>query len=204
MVPSLTNAKISTTLLQNLPWGLCRLNGCNLNSSWVDGTPEVGCKSTVSSSIAPAWSAESSASVQHGAWSMMWLLVYLLDLNKFPSIWMHHTTNNLYVVPHERIAEDLHPHYSSSYQEVSAGRRGVTSISSGEQGDPVVARKSAKSSSNACGNGIVRRKPSAFGNRNAVERTLVARLLVATWGTNSAEFDQAVTLLCVGSSDSRL
>jgi hypothetical protein len=60
------------------------LNGCNLNSSWVDGTPEVGCKSTMSSSIAPAWSAESSASVQHSAWSMMWLLVYLLDLNKFP------------------------------------------------------------------------------------------------------------------------
>jgi hypothetical protein len=131
----------------------------------------------MSSSIAPAWSAESSASVQHGAWSIMWLLVYLLDLNKFPSIWMHH---NLYIVPHEQIAENLHPHYSSSYQAVSAGRRGVTSISSGEQGDPVVACKSAKSSSNACGNGIVRRKPSAFGNRNAVERTLVARLLVAT------------------------
>jgi hypothetical protein len=37
-----------------------------------------------------------------------------------------------------------------------------------------------------------------------VERTLVARLLVATWGSNSAEFDQAVTLLWVGSSDSRL
>jgi hypothetical protein len=133
----------------------------------------------MSSSIALAWSAESSASVQHSAWSMMWLLVYLLDLNKFPSIWMHNATNNLYVVPHEQIAED-HPRYSSSYQAVSAGRRGVTSISSGEQGDPIVARKSAKSSSNACGNGIVRRKPSAFGNRNAVERTLVARLLVAT------------------------
>jgi hypothetical protein len=40
-------------------------------------------------------------------------------------------------------------------------------MSFGKHGDPIVVPKSTKSSSNACGNGIVCRKPLTFGNWNA-------------------------------------
>jgi hypothetical protein len=77
------------------------------------------------------------------------------------------------------IAEALHPSYNKTYKAVSAGRRDVASITAGLCGDPIVVRKSAKSSSNAFGNGIVSRQASAFGKWNAEECTVVPCLLVA-------------------------
>jgi hypothetical protein len=55
----------------------------------------------------------------------------------------------------------------------------VEEITAGLCGDPIVVRKSAKSSSNAFGNGIVSRQASAFGKWNAEECTVVPCLLVA-------------------------
>jgi hypothetical protein len=53
--------------------------------------------------------------------------------------------------------KNLHPPYNN-YHVVSTSRRGVASISFGKHEDPMVVHKSTKSSSNACGNGIVRKK----------------------------------------------
>jgi hypothetical protein len=73
--------------------------------------------------------------------------------------------NQLLVVSSWIIAKDLHALYNH-YHVVSTSRKGVASISFGKHGDPMVIHKSTKSSSNACGNGIICRKPLTFGNWN--------------------------------------
>lgn len=74
--------------------------------------------------------------------------------------------NQFLVVSSWTIVKDLYPPYNN-YHVVSTSRRGVASISFGKHGDPMVAHKSTKSSSNVCGNGIVCRKCLTFGNWNA-------------------------------------
>ncbi len=75
--------------------------------------------------------------------------------------------NQFLVVLSWIVAKDLHQPHNNNYHVVSTSRRGVASMSFGKHGDPIVVPKSTKSSSNACGNGIVCRKPLTFGNWNA-------------------------------------
>lgn len=74
--------------------------------------------------------------------------------------------NQFLVVSSWTIATNLHPPYNNNYHVVSISRRGVASIFFGKHGDPMIVHKLTKSSSNACGNGIVCKKPLVFGNWN--------------------------------------